>query len=64
MQAEELKQKLFKQAESGWYHTDEVQKNKIATYCQGYMQYLNESKTEREIWNFQKGSEENSKTGF
>ena len=45
----ELKNKLFNKKENGWEGLTEVQKNEILNYCNGYMGYLNKSKTEREI---------------
>ena len=47
--SEELKQQLFKQEKCGWQGISEERKNEIFTYCDQYMQYLNHSKTEREI---------------
>ena len=47
--SEELKQQLFKQEKCGWQGISEERKTEIFTYCDQYMQYLNHSKTEREI---------------
>ena len=59
-QAEELKQKLFNKKENGWNSKNEEEKNNIFEYAQGYMQYMNQSKTEREIIiNSQKIAEQN-----
>ncbi len=44
-----LKEKLFNQRKNGWEGLTEVQRNEIFNYCNGYMGYLNKSKTEREI---------------
>ena len=48
-QAEELKQKLFNKKENGWNSKNEEEKKAIFEYAEGYMQYMNQSKTEREI---------------
>ena len=44
-----LKEKLFNQKKNGWENLTESQRNEIFNYCNGYMGYLNKSKTEREI---------------
>ena len=48
-QAEELKKKLFNQKENGWKYKSEEEKNNILDYAKGYINYMNCSKTEREI---------------
>ena len=48
-EAEELKKKLFKAAKVGWEGLEESKKEEIFNYCNGYIKFLNESKTEREI---------------
>ena len=59
-QAEELKQKLFNKKENGWNSKSEEEKKVIFEYAEGYMQYMNQSKTEREIIvNSQKIAEQN-----
>ena len=48
-QGEELKERLFNTKKNGWENTSDEEKEKILNYCQGYMDFLNRSKTEREI---------------
>ena len=48
-QADELKRKLFNQKENGWKYKSEEEKNNILDYAKGYINYMNCSKTEREI---------------
>ena len=48
-QGEILKEKLFHEKKNGWENISEEGKNKIFDYCEGYMKFLNRSKTEREI---------------
>lgn len=48
-QGEELKEILFNTKKNGWENTSDEEKEKIFNYCQGYMDFLNRSKTEREI---------------
>ena len=48
-QGEELKERLFNTKKNGWENTSNEEKEKIFNYCQGYMDFLNRSKTEREI---------------
>lgn len=50
-EAEELKNKLFNKKENGWNAKTEEQKQKIFEYAEGYINYMNKSKTEREIIN-------------
>ena len=46
---EELKAKLFRNAKTGWEGISKEDKENIFEYCKQYMQFLNNSKTEREI---------------
>ena len=46
---EELKAKLFRNAKTGWEGITKEDKENIFEYCKQYMQFLNNSKTEREI---------------
>ena len=46
-QVEEIKRKLFNKKESGWISTK--QKENIMKYAEGYIDYMNKAKTEREI---------------
>ena len=56
---EELKQKLFNKKENGWNTKSEEEKQAIFKYAKGYISYMNQSKTEREIVeNSQKIAEE------
>ncbi len=56
---EELKQKLFNKKENGWNTKSEEEKQAIFEYAKGYISYMNQSKTEREIVeNSQKIAEE------
>lgn len=48
-QAEELRKKLFDEKNNGWENTSEEEKKQIFEYCDKYMEFLNSSKTEREI---------------
>lgn len=48
-QGEELKEKLFNNKKNGWESVSEEEGRNIFNYCNGYMQFLNEAKTEREI---------------
>ena len=48
-QGEELKERLFNTKKNGWENTSDEEKEKIFNYCQGYMDFLNRSKTERKI---------------
>lgn len=44
---DELKQKLFSKKENGW--NSDVNKNEVFNYANGYINFMNKSKTEREI---------------
>ena len=46
---DDLKNKLFRSAKSGWETVDEERRGKINKFCDEYMYFLNNSKTEREI---------------
>ena len=48
-EVENLKNELFRKNKTGWEGTSEEKKQEIFNYCQGYMDFLNRSKTEREI---------------
>ena len=48
-EAEELKNKLFNKKENGWNSKTAEQKQEILDYAKGYIDYMNKSKTEREI---------------
>ena len=48
-QGEELKEKLFDCKKNGWESTSEEEGRKIFQYCDGYINFLSKSKTEREI---------------
>lgn len=48
-EAEELKNKLFNNRKNGWETISEEEKHQIFAYAEGYMKFLNKSKTEREI---------------
>lgn len=46
---EELKDKLFKKKVNGWFKISDELRQEIMNYSQRYMEFLNNSKTEREI---------------
>ena len=46
-QAEQLKEKLFNNKENGWNFVEN--KQDIFNYAEGYIKFMNASKTEREI---------------
>ena len=46
---ETLKEKLFRKPKIGWEGLEENIKNNIFEFCKNYMDFLNKSKTEREI---------------
>ena len=48
-QGEELKERLFDCKKNGWESTSEEDGRKIFQYCDGYINFLSKSKTEREI---------------
>ena len=47
-QTQILKEKLFRPKKSGWESLKENEKKDIFSYAQGYMDFINEAKTERE----------------
>jgi M18 family aminopeptidase len=60
---EELKEKLFNKKEEGWKYLKEGQKEEIYKISNGYMEFLNRSKIEREfIKNAKKLADENGFT--
>ena len=46
---ENLEEKLLNTKKSGWLSTDDEKFGKIFEFCNGYMDFLNRSKTEREF---------------
>ena len=46
---EELKEKLFSKKVVGWESLEESKRNEIFEFCNGYMNFLNNAKTEREF---------------
>ena len=48
-EAENLKEKLFRKTNTGWEGIEKEKKEEIFSYCTKYMEFLNKSKTEREI---------------
>ena len=46
---ENLQEKLINKKENGWETIDEETKKKIFEFAQGYMNFLNKAKTEREF---------------
>ena len=57
---ENLEKKLMRKKESGWFTTDDERFKQIFEFCDGYMKFLNISKTEREFaFNAKKVAEEN-----
>ena len=59
---ESLKEKLFNNKKVGWENLGEEQKEKINTFADEYIYFLNKSKTEREVIDFAK--EVLQKNGF
>ena len=47
--SEELSKKLFNKKENGWKALDPSEKQKIFNFSNGYMEFLNKAKTEREF---------------
>lgn len=47
--SENLKEKLFRKTKTGWEGISSQRKEKIFSFCDEYMDFLNNSKTEREI---------------
>lgn len=57
---EDLENKLFNKKKSGWLEIENEEGSKIFSFCEGYMDYLNKAKTEREfIVEAKKKAEEN-----
>ena len=57
---ENLEKKLLDEKKSGWLDTDDEKFGKIFDFCNGYMEFLNRSKTEREFaYNAKQLAEEN-----
>ena len=48
-EAKELQKKLFNIKKVGWENINDAVKQEIQNYCNSYMDFLNEGKTEREI---------------
>ena len=48
-EGKELQKKLFNQKKSGWENMNEDYKREIYNYCDSYMNFLNNGKTERKI---------------
>ena len=48
-EVEKLKENLFRKTKTGWEGLEENVKNSIFTFCDNYIEFLNKSKTEREI---------------
>ncbi len=48
-EAENLKEKLFRKTTTGWEGMQNQTKDEVFSYCTEYMNFLNHSKTEREI---------------
>ena len=57
---EDLENKLVNKKKSGWLEIENEEGSKIFSFCEGYMDYLNKAKTEREfIAEAKKKAEEN-----
>ena len=48
-EVENLKEKLFRKTNTGWEGMTKEKKEEILEYCNNYIEFLNKSKTEREI---------------
>jgi len=48
-EVDNLKEKLFRKTNTGWEGIEKEKKEEIFLYCTNYMEFLNKSKTEREI---------------
>ena len=48
-ETEKLKESLFRETKTGWKGIEEGVKNSIFEFCDRYIEFLNKSKTEREI---------------
>jgi len=58
-ETENLKERLFRKIKTGWEGIEKEKKEEIFTYCKNYMDFLNRSKTEREIVKSAKQLKEN-----
>lgn len=47
--SKKLQERLFNQKKNGWKGLSEAEKENVFKFCDGYMDYLNNGKTEREI---------------
>ena len=47
--SKKLQERLFNQKKNGWKGLNEAEKENVFKFCDGYMDYLNNGKTEREI---------------
>ena len=47
-QTKDLKEKLFKKSKNGWEDLNKEEKDKIFAFCDKYIKFINEAKTERE----------------
>ncbi len=54
MDSKELKESLFMKKKSGWESATDLEKEKIYNFSKGYINFLNKSKTEREVIEFAK----------
>lgn len=61
-EGKELKEKLFYERKNGWENISKNQKEEILEFCKGYIQFLNDAKTEREVVKFARNMAE--KNGF
>ena len=48
-EGEILKEKLFCKKVNGWEGLDSNKKGEVFNYCDGYIDFLNKCKTEREV---------------
>lgn len=48
-EGKELKEKLFYERKNGWEGISAKQKEELTKFCNGYIKFLNEAKTEREV---------------
>lgn len=61
-EGKDLKEKLFYERKNGWENISKNQKEEILEFCKGYIQFLNDAKTEREVVKFARNMAE--KNGF
>lgn len=59
-ETEKLKDNLFRKTKTGWEGIEEGLKESIFKFCDGYIEFLNKSKTEREIIKSVKAIAENN----